>query len=85
MGLFEFVFSLLVIVPVAVVMFIIFRKLTEEYNVAIRKERDMNSGKHKREQEFARYSQMPDYRRDNPPYDAYRRRMEEKNKKEREW
>lgn len=83
MGFLKFVFVVLIIVPVAVFMIYIFRKLTAEYNEAVKKERDIKSGKHKRDQEFARYAQMKDYRRDNPNYDAYRRKMEERSQKER--
>ena len=39
MGLVEFIFAVLIVVPVAVVMFRIFRNLTGEYNSAIKKER----------------------------------------------
>lgn len=77
MGLIKLVFALLVLIPVAIVMIAIFRKLTGEYNAAVRRERDIKSGKNKREQEINRYAEMKDYRRDNPNYDAYRRRMEE--------
>ena len=77
MGFIKFIFALLIVIPVAVFMIIIFRKLTGEYNAAIRRERNIKSGKYKREKEFDRYAQMKDYRRDNPNYDAYRRRMEE--------
>jgi|GEM_PF-2960927 len=77
MGFIKFIFVLLIVIPVAVFMIIIFRKLTGEYNAAIRRERNIKSGKYKREKEFDRYAQMKDYRRDNPNYDAYRRRMEE--------
>lgn len=84
MGLFRFVFEILIIVPVAVVMLIVFRKLIAEYNTAVRKERDIKNGGSKRDEEPAGYASMKDYRRDNPGYDAYRRRMEKNNKKERE-
>ena len=84
MSFFKFVFALLLIVPIAVVMLIIFRKLTAEYNTAVKKEREMKNGEAAKQKEFERYSQMKDYRRDNPAYDAYRRRMEENSKKERE-
>ena len=77
MGFIKFIFVLLIVIPVAVFMIIVFRKLTGEYNAAIRRERNIKSGKYKREKEFDRYAQMKDYRRDNPNYDAYRRRMEE--------
>ena len=79
MGFIKLVFALLIIVPVAIVMLFIFRKLTGEYNAAIKRERDIRSGKHKRDQEFARYASLKDYRKDNPNYDAYRRKMEEEN------
>lgn len=79
MGFIKLLFVLLIVVPVAILMFFIFRKLTDEYNVAIKRERDIRSGKHKRDQEFARYAQLKDYRRDNPNYDAYRRKIEENN------
>ena len=84
MILFKLVFALLIIVPIAVLMIYIFRKLTGEYNAAIKKERDIKSGKYKRDQEFARFAELKDYRRDNPNYDAYRRRMEENYNRERE-
>lgn len=77
MGFIKFIFVLLILIPVSITMIVIFRKLTGEYNAAIRRERNIKSGKHKREREFDRYAQMKDYRRDNPNYDAYRRRMEE--------
>lgn len=85
MGFIKFIFVLLILIPVSITMIVIFRKLTGEYNAAIRRERNIKSGKHKREREFDRYAQMKDYRRDNPNYDAYRRRMEEsKFNKDRE-
>lgn len=77
MGFIKLIFALLILIPVVIVMIVIFRKLTGEYNAAIRRERNIKSGKYKREQEFNRYAEMKDYRRDNPNYDAYRRRMEE--------
>lgn len=77
MGVLEFIFAVLIIVPVALVMLFIFRKLTGEYNSAIKKERDLRSGKYRRDREFARYAELKDYRKDNPNYDAYRRKMEE--------
>jgi len=77
MGFIKFIFALLIVIPVAIVMIVIFRKLTGEYNAAIRRERNIKSGKYKREQEFNRYAEMKDYRKDNPNYDAYRKRMEE--------
>ena len=73
----KLIFVLLIVVPVALVMFVIFRKLTGEYNKAIKKEKYINSGKYKRDQEFARYAELKDYRKDNPNYDAYRRKMED--------
>lgn len=79
MGVLEFIFAVLIIVPVALVMLFIFRNLTKEYNTAIKKERYIRSGKYKRDKEFARYAELKDYRRENPKYDAYRRKMEEKN------
>lgn len=84
MGFFKFVFALLIIVPVAVIMFIIFRKLIGEYNAAVKAERDIKSGKAERDRELSRYAQLKDYRKDNPGYDAYRRRMEEESKNSRE-
>ena len=82
MGFIKLIFALLILIPVAIVMIVIFRKLTGEYNAAIRKERNIKSGKHKRDQELKRYAELKDYRRDNPNYDAYRRRMEENHFKE---
>ena len=79
MGVLEFIFAVLIIVPVALVMLFIFRNLTKEYNTAIKKERYIRSGKYKRDKEFARYAELKDYRRENPKYDAYRRKMEENN------
>ncbi|MDO4746191.1 MAG: hypothetical protein Q4B18_06525 [Bacillota bacterium] len=85
MGLFKFILAILIIIPVAILMIYIFRNLTSEYNAVIKKERDIKSGKYKRDQEFARYAQLKDYRKENPNYDAYRRRMEENNNKKREY
>lgn len=79
MGFLKFVFVILLIVPVVIVMIILFRKLTAEYNNSVRKEHDIRSEKYRKDKEAERYSQMKDYRRDNPAYDAYRRRMEENN------
>ncbi len=79
MGVLEFIFAVLIVVPVALVMLFIFRNLTGEYNAAIKKERYIRSGKYKRDKEFARYAELKDYRRDNPNYDAYRRKIEEKD------
>lgn len=45
MGVLEFIFAVLIVIPVALVMLFIFRKLTGEYNAAIKKERDMNRRK----------------------------------------
>ena len=45
MGILEFIFAVLIVIPVALVMLFIFRKLTGEYNAAIKKERDMNRRK----------------------------------------
>ena len=85
MGFIKLVFVLLILIPVTIFMVVIFRKLTGEYNTAIRRERNIKSGKYNREKEFNRYAEMKDYRRDNPNYDAYRRRMEEnKFNKDRE-
>lgn len=39
MGILEFIFAVLIVIPVAIVMFYIFRNLTGEYNAAIKKER----------------------------------------------
>ena len=63
MGVLEFIFAVLIIVPVALVMIFIFRKLTGEYNSAIKKERDLRSGKYHRDREFARYAELKDYRK----------------------
>ena len=73
----KLIFVLLIVVPVVIVMLVIFRKLTGEYNAAIKKEKYIKSGKYKRDKEFARYADLKDYRKDNPNYDAYRRKMEE--------
>lgn len=85
MGFIKLIFALLILIPVAIVMIVIFRKLTGEYNAAIRRERNIKSGKYKREQEFNRYAELKDYRRDNPNYDAYRRRMEESQYKNNQY
>ena len=45
MGFIKLIFVLLIVIPVAVFMIIIFRKLTGEYNAAIRRERNIKSGK----------------------------------------
>lgn len=83
MGFFEFIFVILLVIPVAIVMIVLFRKLTAEYNVSMKKEHNVRSGKHRREPEPDAYDRMKDYRRDNPAYDAYKRRLEEQNLKKR--
>ena len=83
MGLIKLIFVLLIVFPVAIFMVILFRKLTSEYNAAIKKERAIKSGKYERDRERMRYEAQPEYRKNNPQYAAYRRRLEEKNKKER--
>lgn len=82
MGFFEFIFVILLVIPVAVVMIVLFRKLTAEYNVSMKKEHNVRR-KHKRAPEPDVYDRMKDYRRDNPAYDAYKRRLEEQNLKKR--
>ena len=77
MWLIKFVFVLLIIVPVAIVMLVVYRRLIGEYNAAIKKERDLKSGKYKRDRELARYAELKDYRKENPNYDAFRRKMED--------
>lgn len=86
MGFFKFVFVFLIVLPVAVFMFVILKKLTGEYNAEIKKQRDIKSGKYQRDLERAKYEAQPEYRKNNPQYAAYRRRMEEGivNRKERE-
>lgn len=45
MGVLEFIFAVLIVIPVALVMLFIFRKLTGEFNAAIKKERDLHRRK----------------------------------------
>ena len=51
MGLIKLIFVLLIVFPVAIFMVILFRKLTSEYNAAIKKERAIKSGKYERDRE----------------------------------
>lgn len=83
MGFFEFIFVILLVIPVAVVMIVLFRKLTAEYNVSMKKEHNVRSGRHRKTPEPDTYDGMKNYRRDNPAYDAYKRRLEEQNLKRR--
>lgn len=83
MGFFEFIFVILLVIPVAVVMIVLFRKLTAEYNVSMKKEHNVRSGRHRKSPKPDAYDGMKDYRRDNPAYDAYKRRLEEQNLKKR--
>lgn len=76
MGFIEFIFVILIIVPVAVVMLVIFRKLTGEYNAFIREERGITKRSRNKEDQSSSRSELKSYRRDNPQYDAYRRKME---------
>lgn len=125
MSFVKFIFVLLIVVPVVLVMFFIFRILTSEYNEAIKNDRKQdgraddrqnntdsrtfkerknkrvkgqkyrrnigrNNNKEKNtggnynskkktsfKSEENNYEDIPAYRRNNPSYDAYRRRMDE--------
>lgn len=68
-------FAILIVIPVAVLMFFLARKLIAEYNAAVKKTREMaNDREVEAQAEFQKA-----YRRENPRYDAYRRRMEQQN------
>ena len=83
MGFIKLIFVLLIVFPVAIFMFFLYRKLVKEYNDAMRKERNIKSGKYERDKERKRFESQPDYVKNNPQYYEYRRRLDEKNKKER--
>ncbi len=83
MGLIKLIFVLLIVLPVAIFMLVLLRKLTGEYNSTIRKERDIKSGKYERDRERKRFEAQPDYLKNNPQYYEYRKKFEERNKKER--
>ena len=83
MGFIKLIFVLLIVLPVAIFIFFLYRKLVGEYNEAIRKERNIKSGKYERDRERKRFESQPDYVKNNPQYYEYRRRLDEKNRKER--
>lgn len=74
MSFIKFLFVILIVLPVGVVLYFLLRRLVDEYNVAMKKSQELEL----RRKEEVQAPAPRDYRRDNPRYDAYRKKMERK-------
>lgn len=68
----KFLFVILIVLPIGVVLYFLLRKLVGEYNAAVKKSQELEL----RRKEEVQAPEPQDYRRDNPRYDAYRKKME---------
>lgn len=68
----KFLFAILIVLPVGIILYFLLRKLVDEYNAAVKKSQELEL----RRKEAVQAPAPRDYRRDNPRYDAYRKKME---------
>ncbi len=74
MSFIKFLFVILIVLPIGVVLYFLLRKLVDEYNAAMKKSQELEM----RRKEEVQAPVQRDYRRDNPRYYAYRKKMEQR-------
>lgn len=72
----KFLFVILIVLPVGVILYFLLQKLVDEYNAAVKKSQEVEARRKAEVQEPV----QRDYRKENPRYDAYRKKMEWKQK-----